>query len=236
MTLEELLEELREVILRDVSNAESVDVEDLLWSDRALVRYINDGYQRFCERSLILEDATSAEATQITLQEGVLSYPLHSSVISVASAVFDGKALRKVSANEMQGHLPEVVGFSPAMVAKYNGVSAYVPDYNVGTFHVLGSPTADEAGKVVNLRVCRLPLAPLTLDDVTVVPEIPQQYHLDILEWAAFRALRNHDNDAENMAKASAHSTRFERAVEEAKRTHEARTFVGFSYAPSWRS
>lgn len=236
MTLEEMLEELRDGILRDVSNAVSVDEQDLLWSDKTLVRYINDGYQRFCERSLILEDATSTEATQITLQEGVLSYPMHTSVISVASAVLDGKALRKVSTNESQGHLPEVVGFSPALVANYNGVSAYVPDYNVGTFYVLGKPTAEQDGKVINLRVSRLPLVPLTLDDVEAVPEIPLQYHLDILEWAAFRALRNHDNDGENMAKASAHSTRFERAVEEAKRTHEARTFVGFSYAPSWRS
>lgn len=236
MTLEEMLEELREVILRDASDAVSADAEDFLWSDRALVRYINDGYQRFCERSQILEDATTPAVCQITLQEDVLSYPLHPSIISVASAVFEGKALRKVSTNESQGHLPEVVGFSPALVANYRGVSAYVPDYNVGTFYVLGKPTADQAGKIVNLRVTRLPVAPLTLDDVTVVPELPQQYHLDILEWAAFRALRNHDNDAENMAKASAHSTRFERAVEEAKRTHEARTFVGFSYAPSWRS
>lgn len=235
MTLQEMLEELRDVILRDVSNAISADEQDLLWSDASLLRYINNGYQRFCERAMILEDATSPEATQIALQEGVMSYPLHKSVISVASAVLDGKALRKTSTRVSQGDLPEVVGFSPALVTKYRGVSAYVPDYNAGTFYVLGTPTAEEDGKIVNLRVVRLPLTLLSLDDVEASPEIPEQYHLDILEWAAFRALRNHDNDAENMAKASAHSTRFERAVEEAKRTHEARTFVGFSHSPSWR-
>lgn len=235
MTLQEMLGELRGPLLRDVSGALSTDEEDLLWTDEVLVRYINDGYQRFCERSMILEDATSPEATQIVLQEGVLSYPLHKSVISVASAVLDGKALRKASTNQSQGHLPEVIGFGPGIVSSYRGVSAYLPDYNVGTFHVVGTPTEADTGKIINLRVVRLPLVPLTLDDVAASPEIPMQYHLDILEWAAFRALRNHDNDAENMAKASAHSTRFERAVEEAKRTHENRTFVGFSFAPSWR-
>jgi len=227
VTLQEMLGELRGPLLRDVSGA--------LSTDEVLVRYINDGYQRFCERSMILEDATSPEATQIVLQEGVLSYPLHKSVISVASAVLDGKALRKASTNQSQGHLPEVIGFGPGIVSSYRGVSAYLPDYNVGTFHVVGTPTEADTGKIINLRVVRLPLVPLTLDDVAASPEIPMQYHLDILEWAAFRALRNHDNDAENMAKASAHSTRFERAVEEAKRTHENRTFVGFSFAPSWR-
>lgn len=235
MTLQEMLGELRGPLLRDVSGALSTDEEDLLWTDEVLTRYINDGDRRFCERSMILEDATSPEATQIVLQADVTSYPLHRSVISVASAVLDGKALRKVSTNVSQGHPPEVVGFSPSHAGGYHGVSAYVPDYNVGSFHVLGTPTEAEVGKVINLRVVRLPLVPLTLDDVNASPEIPEQYHLDILEWAAFRALRNHDNDAENMAKASAHSTRFERAVEEAKRTHENRTFVGFSFAPSWR-
>jgi hypothetical protein len=233
--LQEMLGELRGPLLRDVSGAQSADEEDLLWSDEVLVRYINDGYQRFCELSMILEDATSAEATQIVLQADVTSYPLHQSVISVASAVLDGKALRKVSTNQTHGNLPQVVGFSPSHVVSYRGVSAYIPDYNVGTFHVIGTPAEDEVGKVINLRVVRLPLVPLTLNDVNAVPEIHERYHLDILEWAAFRALRNHDNDAENMAKASAHSTRFERAVEEAKRTHEKRTFVGFSFIPSWR-
>lgn len=59
MILQEMLGELRGPLLRDVSGALSTDEEDLLWSDEVLVRYINDGYQRFCERSMILEDATS---------------------------------------------------------------------------------------------------------------------------------------------------------------------------------
>jgi hypothetical protein len=53
-------------------------------------------------------------------------------------------------------------------------------------------------------------------------PEIPRQWHLDLCEWAAWRALRNHDNDLENLQKASAHKKAFEDVVEllgrEAKR------------------
>lgn len=235
MTLQELLEELRESILRDVSSAVSADEADLLWPDRTLVRYINEAHQRFCERSLILEDATTPEVCEIALQSGVQSYPLHPSIIQVTSATYKDLALKRSTVAMEHGLPDEVAHVVPHRLASYRGVTAFVPDYNVGTFRVMGTPTDDEDGGVVRLRVMRLPLEDLTLDNPEAEPEIPKQYHLDMIEWAAFRALRNHDADAENMAKASAHSTRFERAIEEARRTHRARTFTGIQFAPSWR-
>ena len=57
-------------------------------------------------------------------------------------------------------------------------------------------------------------------------PEIPEEFHLDLVEWGAWRALRNHDADIDGnpdniaivMARASAHKKRFEEAVAECKR------------------
>lgn len=235
MKVAEMLEELRESILRDTTDALSADEVDLLWTDRALLRYLNDGYFRFCERSRILEDATTPEVCEVALVADQKSYPLHKSILHVASATFEGKALKLASMAAAHNEPDEVSHVTPNMALSYRGVTAFLPDYNVGTFYVLGAPSADESGKVVNLRVNRLPLEPISESTINTVPEVPEQYHLDIIEWAAFRALRNHDADAEFMAKASAHSTRFERAVEEARETHRRRTFTGIQFAPSWR-
>lgn len=234
MIVSEMLEELRESILRDTTDALSADEADLLWSDRALLRYLNDGYFRFCERSRILEDATTPEVCEILLAAGQRSYPLHKSILHVASAVYGKKALKLAGVAAAHNHPDEVSGLTASLTADYPGVTAFSPDYNVGVFRVVGSPTEADDGKVVNLRVNRLPLEPINEENIELEPEVPSQYHLDIIEWAAFRALRNHDPDGEFMAKASAHSTRFERAVEEARETHRRRTFTGIQFAPSW--
>lgn len=235
MIVSEMLEELRESILRDVTDALSADEVDLLWSDRALLRYLNDGYFRFCERSRILEDATTPEVCEVLLVAGQQDYPLHKSILHVASAVYDGRALKRAGVATAHNEPDEVSHLTASMTANYAGVTAFVPDYNVGTFRVLGRPTDADAGNKVQLRVQRLPLEPINESNIELIPEVPEQYHLDLIEWAAFRALRNHDADAEFMAKASAHSTRFERAVEEAKETHRRRTFTGIPFSPSWR-
>ena len=47
--------------------------------------------------------------------------------------------------------------------------------------------------------------------------DLPALFHLDVLEWAAYRALRNHDADAENMGKAEQHRQRFDQAVTEGR-------------------
>lgn len=235
MNINELLRELRRNILRDVSGAVSADEADLLWTDEALVNYINEGYYRFCQQTEYLHDATTPDTCAIVVVAGQSSYPLHQSVLRVLSAEYDGLVIPVNSTDFSHGDRQDTPGYTRVRKEAYPGIFAVVPDYELGRLQVTGTPTADDAGKTIDLRVTRLPLAKLTLDDGTSAPELPEHWHLDLLEWAAWRALRNHDVDAENMAKASAHKTRFREAVEDAKEEAKQRKFFRMGYTDSWR-
>jgi hypothetical protein len=71
----------------------------------------------------------------------------------------------------------------------------------------------------VYLRVARKPLVIFTEADLgtDVDIEVPEDFALDALEWAAYRALRNWDLDAQDRAKAEQHKTRFEEACRECR-------------------
>jgi len=234
--LEELLDELRRNLLRDVSDAVSVDQADLLWTDLSLVRYINEGYFRFCRRTHYLRDASTPEVCEVVLEEGVSEYPLHESVLKVLTASYGNLTLSVTSADEMLNVGDDSVGMQARMANnEHRSVSAVVPDFDRGTLKVVGTPGARDDGKTIYLRVSRLPLERLALDEPEREPEIPEHLQLDILEWAAFRALRNHDHDGENMRKASAHKTQFNEAVEYLLDEARDRHFVPAKFAASWR-
>ncbi|MGH9895770.1 MAG: hypothetical protein ACREA0_28055, partial [bacterium] len=78
-----LLDELRSNMLRDADSA------DALWTDDALIRYLNQAYEEFAEETLTLRDKTTAAVTQITLATGVTDYALHAAVLTVYSARYD---------------------------------------------------------------------------------------------------------------------------------------------------
>lgn len=235
MKFSALIYELRRNILRDVSDAISADEADLLWSDPSLAVYVNEGYFRFCHLTEYLHDVTTPAVCQITLQEGVRDYQLHKSVIRVQSVETENLVLPVQAVDNYLGDRPDIVTYQPQRKYDVPGLFAVIPDYDVGALKTIGTPTAEYDGKILTLRVTRYPLEKLTLDNPSAEPELPEQFQLDMLEWAAFRALRNHDTDAENMNKASAHKTRFEQAVQEIKDELRARKFARIDFSPSWR-
>lgn len=234
MNTSELLQELRENVLRDVSDAESVGEQDLLWSNSSLLRYLNEAYFRFCRLSKYLQDATTEEVTVVELESGKADYPLNPAILEVLSAEYGNLSLATTTTQVILGDRPDTA--SPqAYVTAYRDhpVTAVVPDYQLGTLKVVGTPRDADDGGRINLRVCRLPLEPLKLDGEG--PELPFHMQLDMLEWAVYRCLRNHDYDGENMQKANSHKRRFEEAVEEAIEEYRARSFAGAAFSPSWR-
>jgi hypothetical protein len=52
----------------------------------------------------------------------------------------------------------------------------------------------------------------------TDTPEIPEDYHLSLCDWAAYRALDNNDPDGGAMVDGSPFRAKFEMAVRDAKR------------------
>lgn len=243
MTLAEQLQELRVNILRDRSDIIAGDT-DSLWSDETLLLYIKDAERRFARRTLLLRDSTTAEVTTIKIKTGVATYAAHKSVIAVLSARFgsnnfdlqrSGHALvtqarpaESLDLNTISAN-PTAVG---APVAYYTDETLVFARQNTITVTVYPTPTATENNLNLSMRVIRLPMQGYSRNDLARESEIPEDYQLDVLEWAAYRAQRGYDGDAGAPTQAEQHRAAFEAAMATAVQETKRKMFanVGFQY------
>ena len=240
MDIVELLHELRTNVLRDVADLD-VDAETpegqaalnevYLWTDETLISYINDAYRTFARRTLCLKDKNTAEICEVTLISGQAEYALDARILAVYSVTDedDQRSLQRLGHSPLTGANADIAYRATHNITQAGQPSDFTTDESVRTLRLYPEPDDSQAGKVYRLRVARLPLVPLALPagaEDPLVPEIPEQYHMDMLEWAAWRALRNHDTDAENMNKASAHKKRFNEAIEEATAEHKLANYA----------
>jgi hypothetical protein len=70
---------------------------------------------------------------------------------------------------------------------------------------------------LLKLRVVRLPLDDLTTANLSAIPEIPVDHHIDMLDYAAYLAFRIADVDAGDDNRADKYAVRFESHVKEAR-------------------
>jgi len=232
MKLQDLLTELRENILHDRSDRIS-GVTDRLWSDATLVRYIDEAQKRFARLGLVLRDSTTADATLVTLVEGQTEYTLHTSVLAVISAKFPadpGDLARAGHAAFGTVQTPDRVYFDPAQLSQLPAGKplAYSTDESISedpdgqrtavTLRVYPAPSATYAASTIRLRVVRLPLDDLSTSNLNVSPEIPAVHHIEMLDWAAYLALRINDHDAGNPGRAHEFRALFDGHVTQARK------------------
>lgn len=227
MTLRDLLDELRNNILRDTSTALTSPDDDALWSDATLVRYIRDAEDKFAAQTLCLRDATTPALTRVTLVAGQDSYQLDRRVLAVYAVNHGDLHLGRSSyASRFGGNGDLAPAFARTEPGDVGRPHLYYTDRESAALGVYPTPDAAASTTPLVLQVARLPLNPLSASNLDAEPEIPVDYHLDLLEWAAWRALRNHDKDVDGdpanlsivMARNNAHKKRFEDAVAECKR------------------
>ncbi len=240
MNLSNLLQELREGILNDRSDRES-GTSDYLWTDATLVRYINEAQRRFAVRGLVLRDGSTDEVTRVEMVEGQDTYSLHASVLAVISArIEDQRAdLTRVGHSMLSMYRPPSdAWFDPTY---FTGVPAgptlaYLTDEELRaddsdslssvTMRVFPPPAAAQDGQVLRLRVVRKPIEELTANVLGAVPEIPADHHIEMLDWAAYLALRIVDDDAGSPKRAEAFAASFEAHVQEARTSAMRKMFA----------
>ena len=243
MTAQELLDELGQSILRDRSSIISGPA-DQMWSDEVLLRYINEAQMRLATIGLVLRDATTPAVTQVPLSAGVSQYTLHPSVLVVISARYgdDVTDLARTGHSALSAYtVPDTLFFDPDTFPDIGpgkpvawasdeqldiktGVSGIV------SLRVYPVPTADYTDTVY-LRTIRKPLKPLSIEALDAAPEVPEQYHLGLLDWAAYRALRNIDSDVGNLATANQFRNTFDEMVTQAKRDTLRKIFSPSTWA-----
>lgn len=231
MRVSELLDELRRNILNDRSDRISGS-SDYLWEDDTLIRYMNEAQRRFARRSLILRDARTPEVVNVTLKAGVADYDLHPAIISVISAAVSGATmdLTRVGHALIHGYTnpigriyyPADFSSSPAAPLAFATDEMLVEDddgsVSALSMRVYPTPRTEDAGTVIKLRTIRMPLDDLSPNNLSAVPEVPSDYHLAMLDWAAYLALRIVDDDAGSPKRAQEFATSFEAHVAEARK------------------
>ena len=242
MQLSDLLTELREGILHDMSD-QVAGASDYLWTDARLIRYIDEAHRRFARRSLCINDNTSS-ITKITTVNAQASYPLDPSIIAVRSVRMagDNQDLPRAGHDPLNTyHTPDPMFFDAStlealppgkalafttdesVLANANGSFQAI---NLTLYPVIATPYDNIVGQ---LRVIRLPLTTFTSANMAAYPEIPEESHLDMLDWAAYLALRNVDTDvagANAAERAADFAARFEDTCDKAKKAVMRKMFA----------
>lgn len=244
MTLGELLTLLRGSILNDRSDRVGGS-SDYLWTDETLVTYINEAQRKLCVQGLVLRDGTTDEVTKITLVPGQATYTLNPAVIAVISAKREDQtvdltrvghavltAYRQPSDNWI-----DPAGFTqlpPGMPLAFStdeGLSDTDSDsLEQVVLRVYPTPSAEMAGKVLRLRVIRKPLTKLDNRYRSASPEVPEDHHIEMLDYAAYLALRIVDDDAGAARRAAEFLAMFNANVLEARRLAMRKLFAPTSW------
>jgi len=170
MNLAELVEHIRVYYLRDTE-------PPYLWPAKELIRYLNDAQKLFARHTHCITD----ETTVLTL-DTTPSYKLPPSIVHVYE-VYNDTGRRLARKNRQK--LP---------ITTYEGKPIHYT-MDAGHSTIRFGPTPDGEYEFL-LLTARLPL--VEMKQRTDVPEIPEEYHLALCDYAAYMAVRNNDTEGSN--------------------------------------
>lgn len=240
MTLGDLLTILRTGVLNDRSDR-TAGSSDYLWTDETLVRYIDEAQRKLCVQGLVLRDGTTDAVTKVTLVAGQTNYTLHPAVIAVISAKRADQTadLNRVGHAVLAGHtapsdnwvdpagLTQLPPGVPLAYSTDEGFSDTGSDsFEQVVLRVYPTPSAAEAGQVVRLRVLRKPIERLSHLNLGATPEVPEDHHIEMLDYAAYLALRIVDDDGGAPGRALEFLNIFTANVREARRLAMRKLFA----------
>lgn len=225
MNLQELLDYVAVDQLDDRTDLISGDPDEL-WSNRVIVGFLNEGQRRLSRRAWSIIDIGHAQAGKITLILGQDTYNLHKSVLRVYSAIPTDTAipLGRTTYNALTYRNSEDSDYFDANQAFTNTAGrpgAFATDAGTRKLKLNRAPDATSVGLVLDLKVARQPVTMLTLDDLTASPEVPEEYHQWIGDYAAGRCLTLSKCDSDMKADGRRILADFEARIKEARQDRQ---------------
>lgn len=208
---------------------------DYLWSDDFLLRQINRAQDILCRRAWVIIEIGSQPAGIITLKEDVTLYPLHKSVLRVFDATPAGQDLplgRSEDINLRDPNLlvryPHDSAFSAWEIGEYASRAgsaaalsgaplAVATDAGTRMLRVFPPPAAAQEGVRLSLKIARLPITYLTVGEADGEPEVPEEWHIELCEYAAGKALTLPNTDGDQRAEGRRLLAEFDARVREAR-------------------
>jgi len=179
---------------------------DSLWPDATIVRFLNEAQRIIARRAWVIIEYGVAPAGVIVLATDKSVYPLHKSILRVYDATPSvqtaplgrGEDIRLRDTSLISGGMNEAfaaweIGNAAALAGATTNVTgttlAFATDSGTRTLRVYPGVSTTENGTKVYMKVARLPITWLTLDDTAASPEVPEDYHDSLVLFAAGRAL-----------------------------------------------
>jgi len=174
---------------------------DSLWSDEVITRYLKKAEEIFCRKAWVLRDNTTASCCSITLVKEQQDYPLHASVLRVLSVTPADTDIDLVRLNydsirpRFTAYPSEFWDVNVQYTDQPGRPIWYATDIADRVMRIRPTPREQDVTDIAtfNLRVARLPLVALNVTLPDNEPEIPEEYHLDLCDYAAGMSL-GHDN------------------------------------------
>jgi hypothetical protein len=172
--------------------------EPYLWSNNTLELYLNEAEREACRRaSLLIDKETSQDSDSIPLCSldvvaGTSIYTVSQKIVLVKDLFLasNGLPLEQKTEDWLDDQYP------------YWRTSEGTPAYYIqrkGKVEIVPTPEENDTATLV---VQRLPL-----EDVTYAggetPEVPAEYHIDLIPWILHLAYRKQDAEAEDPVKAA---------------------------------
>lgn len=227
MKLSELLLYVAEQYLDDRASLVDGDA-DSLWSDEFLVHQLNEAQRLLCRRAWCIIEEGVPPAGQIVLATGKAVYDLHPSILRVYLATPTDQEWPLWRASDTQLRMPGI--FSTEDVPfDINSVTASSPgrplafatDAGTRKLRVFRTPSATENGLIVNLKVARKVITPLSIGNMDAEPEVPADYHLLLGTYAAGKALTQPNVDGQMKTDGRLLLKEFDGAVKEARQDRQ---------------
>lgn len=195
MQVSKLITQVREDYLDDTNS------DAYLWSDASLLRKFTEAERQACNRAnLIYDDSTYY--TSLTLVSGQASYDLDPKITVVENIIFDGDIVVKKTREELD-KLQPTWRTDTGMADKV--IYAVITGKQIRFNYI---PDATDAGEVVSLEVYRLPDVDIT--SASQEPEIPEEYHRDLIYWVLHECYKKQDVDTFNQEKSDSFLARFD--------------------------
>lgn len=204
MTLEDMLSYTREY-LDDASVALVEGDNDVLYSDKILTAFMNEAAKILCRRAWVIVEYGVPPAGVITLRTGVSLYPIHASVLRIFDITPTTQVsplgrtedihLRNTNLLGTDGDLFSAyeIGERASLAGSLTNTAgpplAFASDAASRTIRVFPPPTSVQNGLQVTMKIARLPIKQLSLDDTSCEPEVPEEWHIPVCHYAAGRAL-----------------------------------------------
>lgn len=207
MEISELITIIREDYLDDTfsgwENADEADQDDLfLWSNKALLRYLNEAQRQACNRT----DFLSKDFT-ISLKDGVSSYNISNKITFIEEVSLYGKPVIHMSADDLKRK------FSTWRTDSSIGDSQAYYTIRARKLRVYSIPDAADAGEKLTITAFHQPLEDITgdIDDLS----IPEEYHRDLIWWVLYEAFNKRDAETYNPNKSQEYKDLFDNAFGE---------------------